>query len=230
MPRHWLYINSSSASAPTTVYYYQNTAQTTSVYGLGNQTSGYGLGSQTATATANAFYYVGQDSVWIDGNTVAWEDWVDQSQYVALAQQRAVMTLAEAERMQREADEREMRLEADRAAAAAIYRRSQADRAAALAKSRELLLSHLAPAQRQTFERNNWFIVIGGRSEKKYRINTTGYTGNIEEYEGSHVAYRLCGHLRGDMPLHDHHLAQKISLEYDEDAFVRICNRSRSAA
>lgn len=180
----------------------------------------------TSTTTGSVYWYTDT------GTTIVWEDQVTPAQYLALAHQRVGRTeemrrdLAERQQERTEAHQRQIAEDHER-----WYREHAAQeeqRRAALARSRELLLQHLTPAQRKTFEENSWFIVQGGSTRKHYRIRTTGYTGNIEELAGrlsERVTYRLCGHLRGPYALHDHHVAQKISLEYDEEAFVRICNR-----
>jgi hypothetical protein len=99
---------------------------------------------------------------------------------------------------------------------------------AALAKSRELLLANLTPAQRETFETHQWFVVTGGKTKQQYRIRTANYQGNIDVFEGERIVAKLCCHL-GDVPLHDHHLAQKLLLQFDEDDFLRTANRTRVA-
>lgn len=165
---------------------------------------------------------------WIDLGTattgnVYWinsvEDDVQQSQYVVLAQQRVADQARLVEEQRRLLVEEEARRYREQA-------ELEVQRRAAYQRSRELLLQHLTPAQRKTFEENQWFIVQGGMSKKHYRIRTTGYTGNIEELDHrQRMTHRLCGHLASGYALHDHHVAQKISLEWDEDAFVQICNR-----
>lgn len=95
------------------------------------------------------------------------------------------------------------------------------------AKAKELLLGHLTPAQKETFNKNNWFVVEGGRSKQQYRIKAGSYSINIEVMDGKKVKHRLCAHLHynAGVPLHDHILAQKIMLESAEDDFLKIANR-----
>ncbi|WP_456679452.1 hypothetical protein [Bradyrhizobium sp. S3.7.6] len=110
--------------------------------------------------------------------------------------------------------------------------------AEAVARSRELLLAHLTPAQRETFEKNKWFIVEGGLSKQHYRIRDAGHmVANIDvlsaPLEGIDLAplYRLCGHCDlGAVPLYDQLLAQKMMLEYDEERFLKLANRHRAVA
>lgn len=177
-----------------------------------------GTGGLSRTLVTNSVTTAGGIRyMWIE------EDWMQQSQYAALAQQRAYGYLTlQAERQRQQ--ELEMARQAQLSQQRAQTLREQ--HATALAKSRELLLSHLTPAQRATFENNGWFVVTGGKSDKQYRIQTASYVRNIEEMRGKKVTHLLCGHLRDAVPLYDHHVAQKISLECDEEAFVRLCNRS----
>ena len=131
----------------------------------------------------------------------------------------------------------------DMARVLAVERRRQARTVAATPKpaidrARELLVSHLTAEQRETFERNRWFVVKGGKSGKLYRIRVGEFVAaNIEvlddrqgylfEVERSvKITHRLCGHLHfHECPLPDHFLAQKLMLEHDEDEFLRIANR-----
>jgi hypothetical protein len=203
------------ASATNAVYQAIQTGQTGSVLvwnsGLGPTTSG--------TGALNTIY-------WTDAeDAIVWEEDVNQAQYMALAQARVAYTEEQLRAIARAQEEHERLMAEERARQERAQAQSEERRIAALRRSRELLLQHLTPAQRKTFEENHWFIVQGGQSKKTYRIKTTGYTGNIEELRGDRVTHRLCGHLRGAYALHDHHVAQKISLEYDEETFVRLCNR-----
>lgn len=97
-------------------------------------------------------------------------------------------------------------------------------------RAHELLLSHLTPKQRETFERNRWFIVEGGKSKKKYRIRDAGHlVANIDVLDNDGMRVRgLCGHCAGhDIPLYDSLLAQKLMLESSEDEFLKIANQHR---
>lgn len=98
-------------------------------------------------------------------------------------------------------------------------------------KARDLLLTNLTESQRETLRKNKWF-VIQGRSGQLYRVRDVGHVvANIEVIERDllgheRMLHRLCGHI-GDsgMPIADHLLAQKLMLEADEDAFLRLANR-----
>lgn len=90
-----------------------------------------------------------------------------------------------------------------------------------------LLLENLSPEQRETFQKNKWFIVEGGKSGLKYRIHANdNVAANIDVLDGDKIARRLCGHCEvAKVPLGDHLLAQKIMLENAEEDFLRIANR-----
>jgi hypothetical protein len=94
-------------------------------------------------------------------------------------------------------------------------------------RAQALLLEHLSPAQRETFDKNKWFVVEGGKSGKKYRIEANDdLVANIAVMDGTMIRHRLCGHCDiRRVPLADHLLAQKIMLESEEDEFLRVANR-----
>lgn len=95
------------------------------------------------------------------------------------------------------------------------------------ARAKELLLQHLSPEQRATFERHKWFIVEGGRTRTKYRVRDLGHLrANIDVLDGERVDYRLCGHADQNLvPLADNLLAQKVMLDVAEDEFLALANR-----
>jgi hypothetical protein len=97
-------------------------------------------------------------------------------------------------------------------------------------KARELLLDQLTTEQRQSFEQHDWFLVRG-QSGQHYRIRDDGHVvANIEVVERDllghdRILHRLCGHISEHVPMADHLLAQKLMLEADEEAFLRLANR-----
>lgn len=107
------------------------------------------------------------------------------------------------------------------------HRERHAQTLAAKAVARELLLEHLNASQRETFERNGWFIVEGGRTKTKYRVRADEHMiANVDVMVGDRRTHRLCAHARvGTVPLGDQLLSQKIMLELAEDDFLRIANR-----
>jgi hypothetical protein len=94
-------------------------------------------------------------------------------------------------------------------------------------RARELLLSKLTQEQRETFERNNWFVVAGGKSNTRYRLEGHTLVANIVvlAFGSEQALHRLCAHLNRSLPMEDHLLAQKLMLEYDEEEFLKIANR-----
>ena len=94
-------------------------------------------------------------------------------------------------------------------------------------RAEALLNEWLCPEQRATLERHGYFEVRSSHTGKRYRIRR-GRNMNIEEFgkDGAHVAtwcFRPVGHL----PLGDVMLAQKLALETDEQAALRVANRLR---
>lgn len=143
----------------------------------------------------------------------------------------------EAERLDRIIVQREQEIAARRAADEErnrIQQEARAQRQAVTDRATALLLEHLTALQRETYHKNGWFIVEGGRSKTRYRINTKSSAGNIEVLENrrrdvDQVTSRLCCHASYDkhLPLHDQLLAQKIMLELAEDDFLRTANRTQ---
>lgn len=112
------------------------------------------------------------------------------------------------------------------AAAAETKRR---DEAAARAKT--LLRDNLTAAQLKALDKHGWFLVQGGKSGKLYRVRANSYAGNIYELDAKkkEVA-RYCVHMTSDIPLHDHLLAQALSLRFDEEHIIARANRTPLAA
>jgi len=88
-----------------------------------------------------------------------------------------------------------------------------------------LLKDWLSPTQREQYERELHFDVIGSTSGRRYRIHH-GTQFNIEELDadGCGVA-ALCFAPEGPLAAGDVMLAQKIALETDEVTAVGIANR-----
>lgn len=177
--------------------------------------------SATATTTSAAarYFYSVQTTPTSVTTTLPWvsvspKEWVEHSYYVALARVRVSIVQA------RTAEQ--LALEQWRAEE---VRERTALRAAASARSRALLLSHLTPEQRRTFEEKGWFVVEGGRSKQFYRIHAGYIAGNIHVLQSGKVTHRLCAHCDDSIPLFDQLLAQKICLQFDEDAFLQVANR-----
>jgi ribulose bisphosphate carboxylase small subunit len=93
----------------------------------------------------------------------------------------------------------------------------------ALAEERALTLlkEHLSSTQREQYEREEAFDVIGGRSGSRYRISL-GYHMTVEHLDRTGRRFRmLCFAPKGRLAIGDIMLAQKLALElYEEDVIV----------
>lgn len=138
-------------------------------------------------------------------------------------QQEQARLLREIERLELSAAEQQRAVEAQRAR----HQEEQRQRRVAKERARELLLEHLTPSQRETFDANGWFIVEGGKSKTKYRIRAReDMVANVDVMKGEQTSHRLCAHVRvGTVPLGDQLLAQKVMIELAEDDFLRTANR-----
>lgn len=154
------------------------------------------------------------------------EDWaMNHELYLEWARNRATQFRVRTAEQRRQAEET-LLLQQERA------QEEVRRREGSLTRSRELLLEHLTPTQRETFEKNRWFVVTGGRTATRYRINTGNVQGNIDVLKNpprtgeNPVSHRLCCHCAlSEIPVYDHYLAQKLALELDEERFLSIANR-----
>jgi hypothetical protein len=93
------------------------------------------------------------------------------------------------------------------------------------ARAVRLLRSWLSSAQRQQFEANRCFDVIGCDSGKRYRIHW-GKTSNIYEIDTTDEPRTgWCFAPAGNLPEGDVMLAQKIALETSEHKALALANR-----
>ena len=94
-------------------------------------------------------------------------------------------------------------------------------------KALELLLDNLEENQVEIFKKTKCFVVTG-KSGKRYRINDCGVSGNVDEMDGEKVKARLCFQPNNSwsIPKYDSYLAQKLMLEFDEEAALRTANRT----
>ena len=94
-------------------------------------------------------------------------------------------------------------------------------------KAKVLLEECLSPAQKRAYRR--WGIIpVVATSGKRYRIEK-GSMGNVVEVENRKVVARFCCHPTmqgGVVPDHDVMLAQKLMLEVDEEAFLKLANKT----
>lgn len=142
----------------------------------------------------------------------------------------------EAVRLRRQIVEREQKEAARLHAVAEADRKRREERArrqSAHDRAQQFLLDHLTPQQQETYTKNGWFIVEGGKTKTRYRIRSNTLMANVDVMvfqPGSKVmeqpSHKLCGHIPSDqVPLGDHLLAQKMMLEFSEDDFLRLANR-----
>lgn len=96
----------------------------------------------------------------------------------------------------------------------------------AIVRARKLLLRHLTDEQHKEFTERKYFTIIG-KSGAQYRIYDRGHlAANIGVIANDHETHRLCAHCNVDaVPLYDSILAQKLMLEADEAAFLKVANR-----
>lgn len=93
---------------------------------------------------------------------------------------------------------------------------------AAIERSFELLRSWLTPVQLEQFERDRSFDVAGSHSGRIYRI-LAHPSYNVMWTASAHLGVRLCFQVP-NVPLGDELLAQKLTLENDEPAALRVAN------
>lgn len=68
-------------------------------------------------------------------------------------------------------------------------------------------------------------VVVTGKSGTRYKVTNRGSVANVHVLnERGHTQHRLCAHPLG-VPQGDIMLAQKLMIEHNEDAFVRLANR-----
>jgi hypothetical protein len=102
-----------------------------------------------------------------------------------------------------------------------FYRRVEVEK-----RSIELLRSWLTPDQLRQFDEHGWFIVRGGDTGERYRINYANVTYNVHQLDDNdHVVQRFCVVPAGNLPVADVMLAQKTSLENMELDVRRVANR-----
>jgi hypothetical protein len=101
--------------------------------------------------------------------------------------------------------------------------------AEAHARAEDLLKQMLSAAQKKEYETAREFTVVT-ESGKRYKIRH-GWAGNVDEIdESGKAAARYCIHPTIGCPHPDNMLAQKLMLETDEKAFLKIANKTRLIA
>lgn len=110
-----------------------------------------------------------------------------------------------------------------RAAAAELVRREACERA------KRLLDSMLEHQQREQLKTDRFFEVIAKHSKRRYRIRY-GTHGNVRLLDDTgREVISYCAQPNG-VPTEDAMLAQKLQIEHDEEAFLRVANPTRLAA
>lgn len=165
------------------------------------------------------------------GNSITWHTWITSGTATSLTQPLVWRTWIASrdavERVYFVPETRRVRTAAEIEAADRAATAWAADRAAAIERARTLLLRHLSASQRDQFNRDGYFIVAGRAARYRVRV---GRTANVDVIDRSgRATHRLCAHPAELVPDFDTMLAQKLALETDEAAFVRIANRHPAA-
>lgn len=92
-------------------------------------------------------------------------------------------------------------------------------------RSLQLLREWLSPVQRAQFAGKGYFEVIGGVTGRQYRIYAGGSTNVCEVDEKGHPTLGLCFMPRGDLPVGDVMLSQKVALECCENRALEVARR-----
>lgn len=94
-------------------------------------------------------------------------------------------------------------------------------------RAERLLVAHLDDDQRKEYEAHRRFHVVGADG-KRYEVDAQRRMHNVYELNAKgERTLEHCIYARGDVPLADNALAQKLMLETDVSAFVRIANQTR---
>lgn len=185
-----------------------------------------GVLTTTATeATSGVDYHYASNATWIGDSTATTTitAWIGNTiPYVPPPYQQ----LPEVSREQQAAID--ALFEAQRQASYRHYEQQHAAQVSAGARAKKLLLMMLTKTQRAEFTEQGHFFVTG-QSGRRYRVQR-GRHGNIYELDasGKEVATLCAAPL--DVPDEDAMLAQKLQIEHDEAAFLRVANRRELAA
>ena len=162
------------------------------------------------------------DTIWVSWNTSSstamttiWSTW--SSDVVTIQNDAPVQTPEQRAAM--EAAWEQQRAENQRAADEAMERRK-----AATARARALLEAVLDHKQREQLAKDRFFEVLA-RSGKLFRIHH-GTHGNVRLVENGREVTRYCAQPY-DVPIEDSMAAQKLMIETDEGAFMRVANATR---
>lgn len=92
-------------------------------------------------------------------------------------------------------------------------------------RSLQLLRRWLSPAQRTQYAHTGYFEVVGGETGNRYRIYTGASTNVCEIDNNGRPKVGLCFLPRGDLPIGDVMLAQKIALESCERSALAVARK-----
>jgi hypothetical protein len=92
-------------------------------------------------------------------------------------------------------------------------------------RAEALLLEHLSPVQRETYQRTQMFVVETPK-RTRYRL---GLHGQPVKLDGERPTHSFCIHTYG-VPREDELLGFKLLLEANEDEFLKTANATRLAA
>jgi hypothetical protein len=100
----------------------------------------------------------------------------------------------------------------------------QAKQKRAKAKAEQLLVEHLTEEQEKAWKENR-AIFVTAKSGRRFKIKE-GRAGNIEEINAEGKSIRsFCVHVEPyNVPDADNVLAQKLALEHNEEALLRVAN------
>jgi hypothetical protein len=194
-----------------------------------------------------AALYIAPWQTWCDSTAstavTTWGDWCDTSTNAATAASTAVWitwttsgtatgnTAVTTYHPQPFVDNRsaeqkaadEARWVAERAEVARKAEIAAAERKAAIEKARALLLSMLSVKQREQYQRDRFFEVIGQHTRRRYRVRQ-GTHGNVRllDDKGREVT-SYCAQPSG-VPDEDAMLAQALMLEHHEQDFLKVAN------
>lgn len=160
------------------------------------------------------------NSSYHDSSIIMWPQWhnsimMTEDEYIIAIETERARILFEQERHQEYERRESIRIE---------------EQKVAVEKAQQILLDHLTPNQKEAVEKNGWFVIEGGMSKKKYKIKTRTVAGNVEEIDDKGIVIaKYCCHISHNFPSPDHHLAQKLMLEWDESEFLKIANKTNVA-
>lgn len=157
--------------------------------------------SQTATTSSIYTLQTNTETAWSNWNTI---NIVQHKRVEPTAEERAAAVARDVAARERHQ--------------AALELAKQAE-----ARAEQLLVENLSLKQRVEYLEHKHFTVHGRGA--RFRIRK-GRNGNIDVVNAEGIlTHRLCGHPGIMVPDFDTMLAQKLALETDEDAFIKVANK-----